>query len=176
MGVASYSLLLEKLGKTAQAEEYMAKAKEMASIWVKTASNGDGSYRLAFDRPGTFSMKYNAVWDKLYGTEVFPAEMILSEVTTNVRRFNQYGMPLDNRADYTKSDWLVWSATMTDSREDFERWIAPLWQAYNDSESRVPMTDWYFTSTAKLRGFRHRTVQGGLFIKLLDASGKMKVR
>jgi len=176
MGVASYALLLEKLGRTAQAEEYMAKAKEMASIWVKTASNGDGSYRLAFDRPGTFSMKYNAVWDKLYGTGVFPAEMILSEVTTNVRRFNQYGMPLDNRADYTKSDWLVWTATMTDSREDFERWIAPLWQAYNDSESRVPMTDWYFTSTAKMRGFRHRTVQGGLFIKLLDASGKMKVR
>jgi hypothetical protein len=29
------------------------------------------------------------------------------------------------------------------------------------------MTDWYFTSTALWRGFQNRTVQGGIFIKLL---------
>ena len=57
----------------------------------------------------------------------------------------------------------------------FAKMIAPLWNAYNESESRVPMTDWYWTNDAKQRGFQNRTVQGGLFIRLLDKSGKLKL-
>ena len=161
MGVAGYSMIT---GDTS----YMDKAREMAAIWCKTAANGDGSYRLAFDRPGTFSMKYNAVWDKLFGTDIFPKEVIQSEVSTNFRRMNVYGMPLDNRARYTKSDWLVWTATLANTKEDFIRYTEPLWDAYNNSTSRVPMTDWYDTVTGTMIGFQHRTVQGGLFIKLLE--------
>ena len=67
-------------------------------------------------------------------------------------------MPLDNRRTYTKSDWLVWTATFADTKEEFEAFIAPLWDAYNESESRVPMTDWYETVDARQCGFQHRTV------------------
>jgi hypothetical protein len=42
--------------------------------------------------------------------------------------------------------------------------------------SRVPMTDWYDTVTSRQIGFQHRAVQGGLYIKLLEVSGKMKYR
>ena len=59
-------------------------------------------------------------------------------------------------------------------RDDFEEYVAPLWKAYNCTLSRVPATDWYFTVTAQQRGFQHRTVVGGHFIKLLEYSGKMK--
>ena len=162
MGVAGYSMM------TLEARDYMDKAREMAAIWCKTAANGDGSYRLAFDRPGTYSMKYNAVWDKLFGTNIFPKEVIQSEISTNFSRMNAYGMPLDNRARYTKSDWLVWTATLANTKEDFIRYTEPLWNAYNSSVSRVPMTDWYDTVTGTMIGFQHRTVQGGLFIKLLE--------
>ncbi|MBQ4050565.1 MAG: DUF4965 domain-containing protein, partial [Oscillospiraceae bacterium] len=90
--------------------EYLDSAKEMAAVWAKNAANGDGSYRLAFDRPGTFSMKYNMIWDKVFGTGIFPDELKKSEFDSNFSHFNRYGMPLDNRSDYTKSDWLVWTA------------------------------------------------------------------
>jgi hypothetical protein len=80
-------------------------------------------------------------------------------------------MPLDNRADYTKSDWLVWTATLCRDQADFERFIEPLWNAYNFTKHRVPMTDWYDTITAEHYYFQNRTVQGGLFIKMLEASG-----
>jgi hypothetical protein len=147
----------------------------MAKSWCDRASNGDGSYRLAFDRPGTYSMKYNAVWDKLFGTQIFPAEVLESEAQTNFTRFKPYGMPLDNRADYTKSDWLVWTATLLQSDADFERYVAPLWTSYHFTRHRVPMTDWYDTIGADHIHFQNRTVIGGLFIKLLEWSGKMKV-
>lgn len=181
MGVAAFGILNRFAGRDEDYRYYLAEAKEMARSWAERASNGDGSYKLAFDRPGTYSMKYNGVWDKLFGTEIFPAEVFTSELTSNFRRFNTYGMPLDNRADYTKSDWISWTATMLSDDDDFERFIEPMWQAYHHTNSRVPLTDWYDTVTADQTttdgqyGFRNRTVQGAFFIKLLDKSGKMKL-
>ena len=67
----------------------------------------------------------------------------------------------------------MWTATLLDDQADFEKAVAPLWLAYHESESRVPLTDWYDTKTAKMVGFRHRTVQGGLFIRMLHAGGKL---
>ena len=155
-------------------EQYLEAAKKMAVTWAENAANGDGSYRLAFDQPGTFSMKYNMIWDNVFGSSIFPAELKKSEFDSNFGHFNRYGMPLDNRSDYTKSDWLVWTACFAETKEQFEEYIEPLWLGYHESETRVPMTDWYFTSTAKMRGFQHRTVQGGLFMKMLLDSGKCR--
>ena len=121
-------------------------------------------------------MKYNLIWDKLWGTGLFPAEVYEGEVAGYFEDMNEYGLPLDSRADYTKSDWYLWCATMTKSTAEFKRFIAPLWKAYNESSSRVPMTDWYDTVSGLLCNFIHRTVVGGLYIKLLDASGKMRIK
>lgn len=174
MAIAGFSIIENLRGNKQAADSYLEKAKAMADEWVKTASNGDGSFRLAFDKPGTFSMKYNVVWDKIFGTNIFPKSAINSEFASYRKHINKYGMPLDNRESYTKSDWLVWTATLAEDRADFEEFVAPLWDAYNCTPTRVPMTDWYFTVTSAQRGFQHRTVQGGLFIKLLDDKGLCK--
>ena len=167
MGIASYAILQKLAGKKQKYNEYMSEARKMAASWCKRAANGDGSYRLAFDRPGTFSMKYNAVWDKVFGTGIFPPEVMQSELFSNFRHFNPYGMPLD----YTKADWIVWTATMLEDDDDFERYVEPLWKAYHHTTSRVPMTDWYFTTTAIHQHFVHRSVIGGLFMKMLNHLG-----
>ncbi len=132
------------------------------------------SYRQAFDRPGTWSMKYNIVWDKLFRTNLMDKIVTATEFASYKHHVNHYGMPLDNRETYTKSDWLIWTATLAERREDFEEYVAPLWEAYNCTLSRVPMTDWFWTVTSNVRGFQHRSVVSGHFIKLLEASGKMK--
>jgi hypothetical protein len=36
-----------------------------------------------------------------------------------------------------------------------------------ETNHRVPITDWYFTSSADYKGFQNRTVLGGYFINLL---------
>lgn len=172
MGIQGYSFLLDMGGDKENAEKYAKIAKDMADSWSERAYNGDGSFRLAFDKPDTFSMKYNIVWDKIWGTKLFKDYLITSEFFSNLKHINYYGMPLDSRKAYTKSDWLVWTACLAPTKEDFENFIAPLWDAYNVTTSRVPMTDWYDTNTAAMVGFRHRTVQGGLFIKLLEEKFK----
>jgi hypothetical protein len=167
MGIASFGIIMENIEGSDASELYYKTAKKMAQSWIKRASNEDGSYRLTFDQTNTFSMKYNMVWDKIFNLGIFPQEVIEQEAQSYLTRINQYGMPLDNRAKYTKSDWLVWSGALMEKQTDFETFIEPLWYAYHETESRVPMTDWYDTETAKQIGFQHRSVQGGLFIKLL---------
>ena len=193
MGLACYGILQGMNGKKREEKKYISMAREMATDWAKRASNGDGSYRLAFDRPGTFSMKYNIVWDKLFGTEIMDRSVIESEVASYRRREHAYGLPLDNRQPYTKSDWLVWTATLAGNRDDFEAMVNKMWDAFNSTQTRVPMTDWYWTVTAGqkeynsktycdlhpemiVKGFQNRTVQGGLFIKLLEYTGILKIR
>ncbi len=167
MGLQGMSIITEMLGDAKKSEYYRAEAKKMADIWLKTAVNPDGTTRLAFDLPDTYSMKYNMVWNKVWNSGLFSQEFMDAEIADNMKHFNKYGMPLDSRADYTKSDWLVWTASMASSDKVFEEYIAPLWKAYNESPSRVPMSDWYDTVSGKWVSFRHRTVQGGLFIKML---------
>ena len=163
--LACFARLLAMDGRDGSA--YEAAACKMAAEWVPMAANGDGSYRLAFDQPGTFSMKYNMIWDKVFDLGLFDDSVRETEVASYLVRQNRYGLPLDNRADYTKSDWLVWIASLSTTKSAFEALTAPLWLAYDETPDRVPMTDWYFTSSAKQRGFQNRTVQGGIFMRLL---------
>ena len=185
MGIASLGILYGLKKNKREERKYLSLARAMADDWAKRASNGDGSYRLAFDKPDTFSMKYNIVWDKLFGTDIMSKTVIESEFASYRSKMHPYGLPLDSRMPYTKSDWLVWTATLTDNRDAFIDFVEPLWTFYNYSPSRVPMTDWYYTITGEHRAsrssgfrtsFRNRTVQGGLFIKLMEYKQSVKYK
>lgn len=165
-GLGAFSQLSAMLGHDVQARRYAALAKDFAAKWVKEAEDG-GHYRLAFDRPGTWSQKYNLVWDRILGLNLFPTEVLRKEMDYYKGKQNTYGLPLDNRKDYTKLDWVLWSATLTENRSDFEALIDPVYLFLNETSSRVPMTDWYDTKTGKMVGFRARSVVGGVFLRML---------
>ncbi len=167
MGIAGLGRILEHIDKKELAEKMMNTAKTYAESLVKNAANEDGSFRLAYDKPGTFSLKYNSVWDKIWKTGLFPEEFYEGEILRYKKELLPYGVPLDSREKYTKSDWLVWAACLSGDKKDFELFTDSLWMAYNTMRTRVPMTDWYYCDTSHMRGFQHRTVQGGLYIKLM---------
>jgi hypothetical protein len=166
LALGAYAGLADALGKRAEAAEYRAEAKQMAERWVRMADDGD-HYRLAFDKPGTWSQKYNLVWDRLLGLNLFPPMVARKELAFYIRKQNAYGLPLDNRERYTKLDWIVWTATLSDSGGDFKTLLAPVYRFVNESPSRVPLTDWYGTVDGKQSGFQARSVVGGVYIKLL---------
>lgn len=76
-------------------------------------------------------------------------------------------MPLDSRKEYTKSDWILWCASMTDDREKVDALIAPIAAYVNETPSRVPFSDWYETVTGEYCHFIARSVQGGIFMPML---------
>lgn len=166
LGVASYGRLAGLLGKKEIAEQYMNKAKDMAAQWPKMAEDGD-HYKLAFDKPGTWSQKYNLVWDKLLKFNLFPDEIAQKELKYYLTKQNKYGLPLDSRETYTKSDWVLWTASMADDQATFEKLVNPIWQFMNDTPKRVPMTDWSWTLEPEQRGFQARSVIGGYWMPQL---------
>lgn len=167
VALACYSDLCQRAGKEEDAKFFREKAEEFAAKWPTLADDGD-HYRLAFDRPGSWSQKYNVVWDKLLGLNLFSKDIVKKELAFYPSVSNRYGLPLDNRADFTKADWIAWVATLADDRQGFDQLMNPLYDFVNDTPDRVPLTDWYFTSDAKMKGFRARSVVGGLFIKMLE--------
>ncbi|MFC9711589.1 glutaminase domain-containing protein [Paenibacillus sp. NPDC056933] len=166
LGIAAYSYLCEKLGLQ-EGAKYLEEARNMAQEWVSMADAGD-HYKLTFDSPtDSWSMKYNLVWDHLLDLHLFPKEIAAKELEYYMHKQNRYGLPLDSRETYTKSDWMVWCASMSSTKAQFESFISPLWDFMNETSSRVPVTDWYDTITAKQMNFQNRSVVGGFFIQLL---------
>jgi hypothetical protein len=165
-GLGSFAKLCEMRGDQAKADEYFKLARGCAARWAREADAGD-HFRLAFDRPRTWSQKYNLVWDRILGLNLFPDEVRQKEMDFYRKMQNQYGLPLDNRETYTKLDWITWTATLTQNRADFEALIAPIISFLNATPDRLPMTDWYQTRTARRVGFTGRPVVGGVFLPML---------
>jgi hypothetical protein len=173
LALGGYARLCEMAGKAPEAAKYRNIATEMVPHWIQLANDGD-HFRLAFDKPGTWSQKYNLVWDRLLGLNLFPPAVAAQEVAFYKTKQNKYGLPLDNRSQYTKLDWTVWTATLAESRQDFETFLNPVLRFAQESPSRVPLTDWYWTQDAKQRGFQARSVVGGVYIKMLSDQAMWK--
>ena len=165
MGIESYSMILGQLGEVEAQDKYHKIAQDMAEDWEKRADAKD-HYMLAFGEPDTWSLKYNLVWDKIFHTNLFSEEVYEKEFSWYMQKVNQYGVPLDNRADYSKSDWLCWCAAMTDNQEQVEKLIYPVADYLENTKSRVPFGDWYDTVTGKYEHFIGRSVQGGIYMPI----------
>ncbi len=165
-GLGAFAKLCALRGETAKAAEYKMAARQFAARWIEEADDGD-HFRLAFDRPGTWSQKYNLVWDRILGLDLFPEDVLRKEMEFYKKIQNPYGLPLDNRQPYTKLDWVLWTATLTQDRTDFEALVDPVFDFLTETPDRRPMTDWYFTHNARRRGFTARPVVGGVFLQML---------
>ncbi len=170
-GLDAYAQMAAGIGKPDVATEYAKLAEGMAAQWQTMAIDGD-HYKLAFDMPGTWSQKYNLVWDQLLDMHLFPAKVRQTEIAFYLQHLNQFGLPLDNRRDYTKLDWELWTATLADGpvagvADPFAALMAPISKWVNEGPTRVPLTDWYDTKDGKQQGFQARSVVGGVYIKML---------
>lgn len=167
LGLAAYGDLCRMRGDKETSERYVQLAKTDAAHWVQVAADGD-HYRLAFDKPNTWSQKYNLVWDRILGLNIFPQSVAETEVAYYKKSMQRYGVPLDSRTHLTKTDWSFWSATLADSEQDFEAIISPAYDYINQTTKRDPIADSYETDNVHSSGMHARPVVGGFFIKMLS--------
>ena len=167
MGVEAYSILMQAAGRDEEAARYHEKARAMAEDAYERASAADHT-RLTFDGDDTtWSLKYNAVWDLIFGSGFWGEGFYAQEMGQYRKSCERYGVPLDSRESYTKSDWMLWAATMDPEGKAVEEFSGHILAFLEESGDRVPFSDWYMTRDGRHCNFQNRTVQGGLFMPLL---------
>ncbi len=167
LALAAYADMAEMAGKDDVAEKYWKTARELAAWWKENAFQGD-HYSLAFGKDDSWSQKYNLVWDKVLGYGIFDSDIAETELAYYLTKQNEFGLPLDCRRNYTKSDWIMWTAALASDMETFLALTDPVHHFFNTTVDRVPMTDWYDTDSPTYRHFKARSVVGGYFMRMLD--------
>jgi hypothetical protein len=159
--------MAQTLGYDDIAKKYRAIAERMVPKWMEMADAGD-HYALTFDDKNTWSQKYNLVWDKVLKLNLFPQKVYDTEIKYYASKQNRYGLPLDSRKAYTKNDWILWTAAFTSNKKDFEALVHPVYKHAIETESRVPLNDFYDSNTGIRDNFKARSVVGGFYMKMLS--------
>lgn len=172
MGIAAYAELCKMRGDEAAYNEHMAIAREYAHYWVDKDRSADGKwYYMEFENPNHWGLKYNMLWDKLWGWNIFNDEYTGDVIATDIAYYKTkvktWGLPLDSRDATGKSDWVAWTAAMTETEADFHAFMDPEWKWANETTDRWPLSDWHWTDSKAVRGFRARSVIGGLWAPVL---------
>ena len=190
IGIGAFGQLSKLAGKSDEAKKYRAIARDYAAKWQELAK-GEGRTVLAYGQPGTWSMKHNLIWDRILAgsrgresaqtppatknaptnvggyTQLFPDSLGDAEVAWYLKVQNRFGLPVDNRTDTCLIDWAVWSIALARNEADFQKLFAPLYRYANETPNRVPLGDWFVTTTGSHKAMQARPVVGGIFMKLL---------
>ena len=167
VAIGAMSQIATAAGNTADAAHYLGVAKDYITQWRAKATDTTGQLKLAYDRPGTWSLKYNGFADTLLGLNLIPAAVTAEEGNWYLQHRNQFGTPLDLRHSYTKADWALWTAAWQhDHPAARDAFIDDVYDFVTTSASRVPFTDLYDTISARQSGFQARPVVGGMFALL----------
>jgi len=166
LGVAAFAQMCQNRGNTTCYNKYMSIGTNFAQKWL-VLSNPDNKkhYRLRYDQEG-WSLKYNMLFQSILGQNVFNSSVMNMEIAYYKTQLHTYGIPLDIRKGYTKLDWESWIAAMG-TQQDFNTIFHAIYLFAQNTPDRVPLCDWYFSRTAKMSGFRARTVVGGVYAKVL---------
>ena len=157
---------LYAMGEMTGEEKYHEIARKNAAELEKQAAN-EGGMMLNLGNPNSWSLKYNMVWDTVAGFNLFSEDVRKKEIQTYYKKAESFGVPLDSRCDYTKSDWMLWASALCDTDESTRFMSKLLVALLNNTPDRVPFTDWFEGEAGTCHQFRHRTVQGGLWMPVL---------
>lgn len=168
VGLGAFSQLATAVGQGSDSSYYYDQAVSFAGQWVDLALDGD-HYKLQYDLSGTWSLKYNLFFEKFLGLSLFPADVVPTEMSYYLNNhLNLYGVPLDNRATFTKLDWNAWVATMSNDFDQTVQIFDVLYNWAHNTRQMTPLVDWYDTiSGDRSGGFTARPVVGGLYSIML---------
>ena len=168
MGIACFHRICELLGKDSG---YMDKAKAYTEELIGHCRSvgGNGHLPFSLNNGDSWSLKYNMVWDKIFGFGLFDESIYKAESEQYKAVMNKYGVPLDYRKDFTKTDWMIWASCLDETGENTRLVSEAMVRFLEDTPNLVCFSDWYDTKTSKQSGFDHRSVQAGLWMAVLAA-------
>jgi hypothetical protein len=167
VGVGAMSILAGAAGNTADQMSYLGQAQTLIAGWATKAQDTSGKHLLLeYDVEGQWSLKYNAFYDRVLGLNLVPPAILAEETAWYASQAEAFGVPLDPRNTYTKSDWELWTAGALDDPSVRKVLIDGVYGYATTSTSRVPFGDLYYPGTGQWDAFQARPVQGGMFTLL----------
>jgi hypothetical protein len=166
-GLGAYAQLAQMRGDTATYNSFISTAQSDVTHWLQVAGAGN-HYSMVYNQPNTWSLKYNLVWDKILGLNLFPTSVASTEIAYYKQVKQTYGVSVQSSTNTAKTDWELWAATLATNLADFQTLITPIYNYMNTTGSRQPMQDSYNVTNVNSGGFKARSVIGGVFIRLMN--------
>ncbi|KAI1642454.1 glutaminase GtaA [Daldinia loculata] len=172
IGLKAMAEISERTGNDDDAKSFGDTAKSYIEQWqgfgVNTAADPPHA-TLSYGDDDSHGLLYNLYANSLLGFGDFVPKSVYdiqSDFYPTVAL--EYGVPLDTRHTYTKTDWMLWAAATSseETRDTFIRLIAG-W--IDITPTNKPLTDLYDAATGDYPGglqFTARPVAGGHFALL----------
>ncbi|KAJ3515450.1 hypothetical protein NLJ89_g1756 [Agrocybe chaxingu] len=162
IGIRAMEEIENLLGNTAKAVNYSAFASDYVGQWQTLSASSSGQHlTLSYGNSSSWGLSYNLFADKMLKLNLFPESVYTMQTAWYKTVAQPFGVPLDTRHTYTKSDWEIWTAGIMTDSAGRDLFIGAVKRWASDGLSSQPFGDWYETTDGRPQGFRARPVVGG---------------
>ncbi|KAI1372110.1 DUF1793-domain-containing protein [Hypoxylon crocopeplum] len=171
VGLQAMSAISRIVGNLDDAANFADKATSYYEQWKGFAIDPSGKHTLlAYQWRSSWGLLYNIFYDKLLNMGLIEPEIYEMQSAWYASVSQTYGVPLDSRHHYTKSDWEVWTAA-TCSQTTRRLFVNAVAYWLNETSTNLPFSDLYeVVGTGdyplQIDHFSARPVVGGHFALL----------
>ncbi|KAJ6628752.1 DUF1793-domain-containing protein [Mycena sp. CBHHK59/15] len=162
VGIGAMAKIQALLGHKAQSANYSSIATSYVAQWQKFSSSATGAHlTLSYGDSASWGLSYNLFGDKLLKLNLFPASVYAEQTAWYQTHANAFGVPLDTRHTYTKTDWQLFTAAIATTTTVRDIFISAVKDWVSDGQNNGAFGDLYDTISGAPVGFRARPVVGG---------------
>ncbi|KAG4411703.1 hypothetical protein IFR04_015157 [Cadophora malorum] len=169
IGIQAMAVIANLTDNAVDGANYTDIAQDYITQWQTLGIAHDANpphTTLAYGMNDTHGLLYNLYGDKLLKLNFVPQSVYDMQSAFYPTVEQKYGVPLDTRHNYTKSDWEMWTAAIA-SDSTKKMFISDLAKWINETPTNKALTDWYDVQTGDFGGgFTARPVVGGHFALL----------
>ncbi|KAI6081049.1 DUF1793-domain-containing protein [Hypoxylon rubiginosum] len=179
VGLQAMSAIARVVGNPEDAVAFATQASLYYELWEGHAIDPSKRHTLlAYQWRSSWGLLYNVYFDKLLNMGLVKSELYDMQSQWYASVSQVYGVPLDSRHHYTKSDWQIWTAA-TCSRATRRLFVNSVAYWLNETVTTLPFGDLYETVAGggypqDIPHFSARPVVGGHFALLaLGKTGQL---
>ncbi|GAA6036100.1 hypothetical protein JCM8097_006615 [Rhodosporidiobolus ruineniae] len=177
VGIGAMGELAKQVGRFTDHVHFSSVAKAYVVEWSKMALTEEGGSlhaKLAYQDEGSWGLLYNLFGDRLLGLDLFDRSLYKHQADWYRGKAEKYGVPLDSRHPWTKSDWELFAAASATDPQTRDLFVDKLVEYLKAGKVDAAFPDLYETPTADFPGrgldwpvlFLSRPVVGGHFALL----------
>lgn len=174
IGIGAMSEISLKIGDEDEGNRLRKIAEDYIGKWIDFSVTKDRSHtKLAYQDENSWGTLYNLFADRLLNLRLVPQTIYEMQSSFYPLVANEYGVPLDYRHTWAKTDWEMFAAAAATSAKDRDLFVNCLTKYLKANLVNAGFPDLYETQTAQFPGrsntstwrieFINRPVVGGHF-------------